>query len=54
MAINYKENPHKDDFMNEVMDLLKETDPVWWEIILFICLIISSKTDLLYIIKFIR
>jgi Rab-like protein 2 len=25
-AIAYKENPDKDDFMNEVMDLLKETD----------------------------
>jgi hypothetical protein len=25
MAIKYKENPHEDDFMNEVMDLLKDT-----------------------------
>jgi hypothetical protein len=27
MGVNYKENPHKDDFMNEVLDLLKETEP---------------------------
>ena len=26
MALEYKLNPDKDDFMNEVMDLLKETD----------------------------
>ena len=25
MGIKYKENPHQDDFMNEVMDLLKDS-----------------------------
>ena len=27
MALKYKEDPNKDDFMNDVMDLLKETEP---------------------------
>ena len=27
MAIKYKEDPNKDDFMNDVLDLLKETEP---------------------------
>jgi len=26
LGINYKENPHQDDFMAEVMDLLQEED----------------------------
>ena len=41
MGIKYKENPHKDDFMNEVMELLNETDGLdnIWLICTTYCLI---------------
>ena len=27
MGLNYKKNPHEDDFMNDVLDLLDDTKP---------------------------
>ena len=27
MGLNYKQNPHEDDFMNDVLDLLDDTKP---------------------------
>ena len=27
MGLHYKENPHEDDFMNDVLDLLDDTKP---------------------------
>ena len=42
MGIKYKENPHKDDFMNEVMELLNETeglDNIWSSLQLFILIL---------------
>ena len=27
MGLHYKQNPHEDDFMNDVLDLLDDTKP---------------------------